>query len=177
MNMNELLDKIKARRSVRKYKPQAVPKELIDKVIEAGLWAASGKNQQTSIIVAVTDPQMREKLRRLNCEVGGWKFTPDPFYGAPVVLIVLGNKAYPNHVYDGSLAMSNMMLEASDLGLGSCWINRAKEVFDSPEGKEILKEVGIEGDWEGIGHCILGYPEGEMPQPLKRKENRVYYIK
>lgn len=100
----------------------------------------------------------------------------DPFYGAPVVLIVLADKTRPTYLYDGSLVMGNLMLAAHDEGIGSCWIHRAKEEFESPEGKEILKSLGIEGDYEGIGHCILGYADGEEPQAAPRKDNYVYYI-
>ena len=101
----------------------------------------------------------------------------DPFYGAPVVLIVLANKSVPTYVYDGSLVMGNLMLAAHALGVGSCWIHRAKQEFERPEGKEILKSLGIEGDYEGIGHCILGYPKGEYPKAAPRKKDWVYYVK
>ena len=103
--------------------------------------------------------------------------TSDPFYGAPVVLVVLADKNAPTHVYDGSLVMENLMLAAHDLGIGSCWIHRAKEVFESEEGKEILKSLGIEGDYEGIGNCILGYADGEAPLAKPRKNNFVYWVK
>ena len=100
----------------------------------------------------------------------------DPFYGAPAVLIVLADKSAPTYLYDGSLVMGNLMLAAHSLGIGSCWIHRAKDEFDGPEGKELLKELGIEGDYEGIGHCVLGYVNGEYPETKARKENRVYSI-
>ena len=101
----------------------------------------------------------------------------DPFYGAPVVLIVLADKARPTYVYDGSLVMGNLMLAAHAEGIGSCWIHRAKEEFESAEGKAFLKSLGIEGDYEGIGHCVLGYTDGEEPKAMPRKENYVYYVK
>ena len=100
----------------------------------------------------------------------------DPFYGAPVVLVVLANKAMPTAIYDGSLVMGNMMIEAESLGLGSCWIHRAKEEFETEYGKRLLKELGIEGEYEGIGNLILGYGDGEKPRPKPRKENYVYHI-
>ena len=100
----------------------------------------------------------------------------DPFYGAPAVLIVLAAKSAPTYLYDGSLVMGNLMLAAHSLGIGSCWIHRAKEEFDGPVGKELLKELGIEGDYEGIGHCVLGYVNGESPESKARKDNRVYSI-
>lgn len=150
-----------------------VPKELIDQIIEAGLYAPSGMNGQSPIVVAVTNKELRDKLSKMNAAIMGANI--DPFYGAPVVLVVLADKTRPTYLYDGSLVMENMMLAAHELGLGSCWIHRAKEEFESEEGKEILKSLGIEGEYEGIGHCILGYAEGDVPQVKARKENRVYY--
>ena len=173
--MNEVLQAIKERRSVRKYKPDMVPQELIDQVIEAGLWAATGKSMQSSIIVAVTNKAVRDKLSAINAKIMG--VTSDPFYGAPVVLIVLADKSNANHVYDGSLSMGNMMLAAHALGLGSCWINRARQEFELPEWQQLLKDIGVEGEYEGIGHCVLGYVDGAAPAPLPRKANRVYYVK
>ena len=173
--MSEVLDKIISRRSVRKYKPDMVPRELIDKVIEAGLHAASGVNHQSSIIIAVTNKEVRDRFSEMNKDI--WQQGDiDPFYGAPVCLIVLDQADWRNRVYDGSLVMGNMMLAAHELGLGSCWINRAKEEFETEEGKAFLKSLGIEGEYEGIGHCILGYPATELAPPLPRKENRVYYV-
>ena len=99
----------------------------------------------------------------------------DPFYGAPVVLVVLADKAVGTYLYDGSLTMENMMLAAHDLGLGACWIHRAKEEFASEEGKAILKELGVEGDYEGIGNCILGYADGELPAAKPRKEGYIVW--
>ena len=163
-----------SRRSVKAYKPDMVPKELIDRVIEAGLYAASGRNWQAGIVLAVTDRTMRDRLSKMNATIMGTE--GDPFYGAPVVLVVLGDKQYPTHVYDGSLMLGNMMLAANELGLGSCWIHRAKEEFASDEGKEILRSLGIEGEYEGIGHLILGYPAGKPKAAAPRRENRVYEI-
>ena len=173
--MNDMLNAIKNRRSVRKYKSDMVPKELIDQVIEAGLYAASGRGSQSPIILAVTDKETRDHFSAANAKIYG-KEDMDPFYGAPVLLIVLANKAHPTHLYDGSLVMGNMMLMASSLGLGSCWIHRAKEEFDSLGGKAFLKLHGIDGDYEGIGHCILGYPDTEETPPPPRKDHRVYFI-
>ena len=170
----EILDCIESRRSVRKYKPDAIDKETLEKIIEAGLFAPTGMNRQSPIIVAVTDKKMRDRLSKLNASIMG--SDNDPFYGAPVVLVVLADRSCGTYVYDGSLVMGNLMLAAHALGVGSCWIHRAKEEFERPEGKEILKSLGIEGDYEGIGHCILGYTDGEEPQAGLRKENRVYWI-
>ena len=101
----------------------------------------------------------------------------DPFYGAPVVLVVLANKDVRTAVYDGSLVMGNLMLAAHEMGVSSCWIHRAKEMFESEEGKAILKDLGIEGNYEGIGNCILGYADCPAPEARPRKENYVYYIR
>jgi len=174
--MNEVLKAIKERRSIRKYKSDMLPKEIIDQVIESGLYAASGKGQQSPIIISITNKELRDKLSRMNCEIGGWKEGFDPFFNAPVVLIVLAPKDWANKTYDGSLVMGNMMLAAHALNIGSCWINRARQEFETEEGKEILKSLGIEGEYEGIGHCILGYVDGEYPSVPVRKANRVYYV-
>lgn len=172
---NPVLEEIKARRSVRKFSGEMPAREDLEKIIEAGLYAASGKGLQSSIVVAVTDRKLRDRLMEMNREIGGWKEGFDPFYGAPALLLVLADKSSPNHVYDGSLTMGNLMLAAHALGLGSCWINRAREEFESDEGKAILRELGIEGDWEGIGHCIVGYAEGEEPEAKPRKPGRVFW--
>ena len=169
--MSELLDMIKTRRSIRKYKSDMVPKEIIDKIVEAGTYAATGMGQQSPIILAVTNKEVRDKLSKWNADIMGTD--TDPFYGAPVVLVVLADKNRPTAVYDGSLVMANLMLEAHDLGIGSCWIHRAKEEFESEEGKELLKSLGIEGDYVGIGHCVLGYVDGEYPGIPERKDNWV----
>lgn len=173
--MSELLDVIKTRRSIRKYKPDMVPKEIIEKIVEAGTYAATGMGKQSPIILAVTNKEVRDKLSKWNADIMGTD--TDPFYGAPVVLVVLADKNRPTAVYDGSLVMGNLMLEAHELGIGNCWIHRAKEEFESEEGKAFLKSLGIEGDYEGIGHCVLGYVDGEEPAAMPRKENYVYYVK
>ena len=162
------------RKSIKKYKPDPVSKELIDKVIEAGLNAPSGLNKQSPIILAVTNKEIRDKLSKLNAGKDPF-FRADPFYGAPVVLVVLADKSVPTRVYDGSLVMENLQLAAHALGLGACWIHRAKETFEMDGGKEILKSLGIEGEYEGVGNCILGYPDID-PEKKPRKANRVYYI-
>ena len=173
--MNETLNTLLTRRSVRRYKPDPIPADVLEQILQAGTYAPTGKNLQSPLILAVTNRALRDRLSAMNAAVLGTQ--SDPFYGAPVVLVVLAQRANPNHVYDGSLVMGNLMLAAASLGVGSCWINRAKEEFDSPEGKQILKELGIEGDYEGIGHCILGYPEGEVPAAAPRKESYIHYVR
>lgn len=171
--MNEVMNNILTRRSVRRYKPEPVERRLIDTVIEAGLYAASGMNRQSAIFIPVTDRALRDRLSAMNAAVMGREGI-DPFYGAPAVIIVLADKTAPTYVYDGALAMGNMMLAAHSLGLASCWVHRAKEEFESAEGREILDSLGIHGDYEGIGHLILGYACGEYPAPAPRAEGRVF---
>ena len=167
-------DMLVTRRSVRAYRDDPIDDEVLAHVIEAGVYAPTGLNRQSPIIVAVTNRELRDRLSRMNAQIMG--VDSDPFYGAPVVLVVLADRSVPTYVYDGSLVMGNLMNAAHEQGLGSCWIHRAKEEFDSPEGKQILADLGIEGDYEGIGHCILGYPKGLEPDPKPRKENYVYYV-
>lgn len=174
MNGNNTLEMLKTRRSIRYYQDRIPEKELLDKVLEAGTYAPTGRNNQAPIIVAVTNKEMRDKLSKLNAQVMGSE--NDPFYGAPVVLVVLANRSFDTYIYDGSLVMGNLMNAAHAVGLGSCWIHRAKEVFDSPEGKELLKEWGIEGDYEGIGNCIIGYIDGTAPEAKPRKDNYIYWV-
>ena len=133
-----VLEAIRTRRSVRKYEDKPISLELLNRIAEAGVWAASGMNSQGAIVLIVTDKEIRDELSKLNADVMGTD--NDPFYGAPYVLVALAPKDNPIHVYDGSLVMGNMMLAAHELGLGSCWIHRAKEVFDTKKGREILKK-------------------------------------
>ena len=137
--MNDIIKAMEERRSIRKFKPDMPDKKDIEQIIEAGLYAASGKGEQAAVIIAVTQKELRNQISKSNCKIGGWDEGFDPFYGAPVILIVLGRKDWPTHVYDGSLVMGNLMLAAHSLNLGSIWIHRAKEEFESAEGKEILK--------------------------------------
>ena len=173
--MSEVINNMKTRRSIRKYKPDMIPEDVLNRIIEAGTYAATGMGKQSPIIIAVTNKEIRDKFSKMNAEIMG--VDSDPFYGAPIVLIVLADKARPTYVYDGSLVMGNLMLAAHAEGIGSCWIHRAKEEFESAEGKAFLKSLGIEGDYEGIGHCVLGYTDGEEPKAMPRKENYVYCVK
>ena len=166
---------MKDRRSIRKFKSELPSKADLEQMVEAGLYAANGMGKQATKIIVVTDKKLRDKISEMNRKIGGWDEGFDPFYGAPAMLIVLSEKDWRNKVYDGSLVMGNLMLAAHSLGLGSIWIHRAKEEFESDEGKEILKQLGIEGEWEGIGHCAVGYMDGELPHPAPRKEGRVVW--
>lgn len=182
--MNQTIENIVARRSVKKYTDRPVPMELVEEVVRAGMYAPSGMNQQSAKIIAVTNKEMRDRLSRINLEIIMGKNLNtssghnDPFYGAPVVLVVLAKKEVGTHVYDGSLVMENLMIAAQSLGLGSCWIHRAKETFETAEGKQVLGELGIADEYEGIGNCILGYaaPDALKPQSL-RKEDYVVWVK
>lgn len=171
----DAMQNLLTRRSVRKYKPDMVPQEKLEKILEAGTYAATGMGRQSPIILAVTDKTMRDKLSKMNAAIMG--SDNDPFYGAPVVLVVLADKNVPTYIYDGSLVMGNLMNAAHAEGIASCWIHRAKEEFNSEEGKKILQDLGITGDYEGIGHCILGYADGDEPAAKPRKENYVYSVK
>ena len=174
--MNETLKVLKSRRSCRKFKPDMVEEDKLKAIIEAGTYSATGMGKQSPIIVVVKNKEIRDKISEENRKIGGWQEGFDPFYGAPVILIVLANKDVPTHVYDGALVMGNLMNAAESLGVASIWIHRAKEEFDSEFGKGILKQLGIEGDYEGIGHCAIGYAVEPAKEAAPRKENYVYYI-
>ena len=171
----DVMETLLTRRSVRAYRDDPVPDEVLDKILEAGTYAPTGMGEQSPIIVAITERATRDALSRLNAEI--MDADSDPFYGAPAVLVVLARKDRPTHVYDGSLVMGNLMNAAHGLGIASCWIHRAKEEFERPEGRAILEGLGIDSDaYEGIGHCILGYADGPEPAAKPRKEGYVYRI-
>lgn len=170
--MNNAMEAMIQRRSVRKYKPDMIPKAILEKILLAGTYAATGMNRQSPIMIAVTNRELRDRLSAMNAAIMG--SDSDPFYGAPVVVIVLADRDVPTYVYDGSLVMGNLMLAAHELGIGSCWIHRAKQEFETEEGKAILRDLGIEGNYEGIGHCILGYADGPQPPARPRKNNYIY---
>ena len=172
--MNEVIKALKERRSIRRFSTKSVEKAKIEEIIDAGLYAASAMGKQSTMILAVTNKTVRDKISAMNARVMG-KEGFDPFYGAPVILVVLADKNWANKVYDGSLVMGNLMNAAYSEGLGSIWIHRAKEEFESDEGKALLKELGIEGEWEGIGHCALGYAEGDAPKAAPRKDGRIQW--
>ena len=174
--MNEIIKAMLERRSCRKFKAEMPKKEDLQQIVETGLFAANGKGEQSAIILAITNKEIRDKLADVNRKIGGWPEGFDPFYGAPAVFVVLADKNWITHVYDGSLVIGNMLLAAHSLGLGSIWIHRAKEEFEMAEWKELLKSLGAEGEWEGIGHCAVGYVEGELPEAAKRKDGRVFWV-
>ena len=173
---NEILNAIASRRSCRAYKPEQITAEELDAVTTAGTWAATAMGRQSPVMVAVRDKETLAELSRLNAAVMGTK--NDPFYGAPTAVLVLGEKNNPNGVQDASLVMGNLMLAASGIGLGSCWINRAKETFETPEGKALLAKWGLDPEkYIGVGYCILGYPApGGTHAPAPRKGDYVLHV-
>ncbi len=172
--MNEVLKCLEERRSVRRFKSEQIKDSELEQILRAGTYAPTGMGAQSPIMVVVQDPKTIAKLSKMNAAVMG--VSADPFYGAPTVVVVLADKSRGTFVEDGALVIGNMMNAAFSIGVDSCWIHRAKEVFDSEEGKSLLKEWGIEGDYQGIGHCILGYRDGDLPQAKPRKENYIYRV-
>ena len=182
--MNQTINDIISRRSVKKYEDKPVPSELLEQIAKAGTYAPTGHNSQSPMIIVVTQKEMRDRLSRMNLEIikgRGLQTSSghsDPFYGAPAVLVVLARKDVPTRVYDGSLVMANMMTAANALGLGSCWIHRAKEMFETEEGKQILRDLGVTEEYEGIGNCIVGYAAADACKPqAPRKADYVRWIK
>lgn len=172
--MNQILESIQSRRSCRKYRSEMPDRAILAQIAEAGTYAPSGKGRQSALIVVITDRATRDMLSRWNAQIMG--VDGDPFYGAPAIMLVLADKKVPTHICDGSLVMGNLMLASHSLGLGSCWINRALEEFDRPEGRDLLKKWGIDGDYVGIGHCALGWPDGEAASPAPRKPDYVRWV-
>lgn len=168
-----MYEKILTRRSVRKYTAEQVSDAHLDAVLEAGLYAPTAKNNQKPVMVAVRDKATRDRMSKMNAAVMG--VDTDPFYGAPCVIVVLADPAIPTWIDDGSLVLGNLMNAANALGLGSCWINRARECFDTPEGKELLKAWGLPETYRGVGNCILGYPD-ETPDPKPRLDGRIIKV-
>lgn len=173
--MEETIKDLKERRSIRKYQDRQIEEADLQKILEAGMYAPTGMGMQSPLMVVVQARDTIAKLSKMNAKIFGNE-NMDPFYGAPTVIVVLADKNRPTYIEDGSLVMGNLMNAAHALGLGSCWIHRAKQEFESEEGKELLRQWGIEGDYAGIGHCIIGYPDGAIPEAKPRKENYIYRV-
>lgn len=171
--MNETLKVLKTRCSVKSYTDRQVPDDLLDAVLEAGLYAPSGLNNQGTVMVAVREKETRDLLAALNSDLRG--VDSDTFYGAPCVIVVLADPAHGTWVEDGSLVMGNLLNAAHALGLSACWIHRARETFDLPEGKALLRAWGLPETLRGVGNCILGYAD-KAPTPKPRKENRILKV-
>ena len=167
--MNETLRVLRERRSIRRYQSGQIKPEELDAILDAGTWAPSGMGLQTAVMVAVQDPETIAYMSRLNAQIQGKPGT-DPFYGAPTVVVVLGDGEKLNWLQDGSLVMGNLMTAAASLHIGSCWINRAMEYFDTAEGKDLLKQWGLPETYRGVGNCVLGYVDGDLPAPKPRKD-------
>ncbi len=172
---NEVLKAIYDRRSVKKYTDKPVPSDILEEILKAGSYAANGKAWQAPVMIAVTDPETRETLRRLNAEILG-NPDADPFYGAPIVVAVLSDSNRFTYVEDGSLVIGNMMLAAYSLGVDSCWIHRAREVFETEEGKALKAKWGLGDNYIGVGHCILGYRDCEYPTAKPRNPERIKIV-
>jgi len=173
--MNEVCKVLTERRSIRHYQTRQVEEAALQDILKAGEYAPSGQGRQPAIMVVVQDPATIRELSRMNAEVLG-KPGIDPFFGAPTVIIVLASRERYTYVEDGSLVMGNLMNAACSLGVDSCWVHRARQMFDSEEGKALLRKWGIEGDYAGIGNCVLGYRDCELPKPAPRKEHYVYRV-
>lgn len=173
--MRDILDVIISRRSIKSYLPDMPSEDDIEKIINAGTYAPTGKNMQSPIIIAITNKEVRDNLSKINASLRG--IDSDPFYDAPVVLAVLAKKDWFTYIYDGSCVMENMLLEAHSLGLGACWIHHAKQVFETEYGKELLTKLNINEEYEGIGFCVVGFPNIKPEERIPRKKNYVYFIK
>lgn len=166
--MNQVIQTIKTRRSVRAYKQDPVPEDMLDAVLEAGTYAPTGMGRQSPVIVAVTDKDTRNQLMKMNAAVMGTD--SDPYYGAPVIVLVLADASAHTYVQDASCVLENMMLAAHSLGLGSVWINREKEMFESKEGKQLLEKWNLPSTLVGVGALALGYPAAQ-PAPAKPRKD------
>ena len=173
--MNEIIKNMIDRRSCRAYKPEMIKDEELDLILKAGEWAPSGMGKQSTIMVAVQDKATVKKLSEINAKIMGTD--SDPFYGAQTVIVVLADTERHTYVEDGSLVLGNMMLAASSLGIGSCWIHRAKETFESEEGKALKKEWGVPDSYAGVGNVILGYPAADIAKGAPRREGRIIKIR
>ncbi|MFA9423449.1 MAG: nitroreductase family protein [Sedimentibacter sp.] len=173
--MNETMITLLNRRSIRKFKQDQITDEELNAVLEAGKYAPSGANQQSAIFVAVQNKEVIQKITKMNADIMGKDM--DTYYGAPTIILVLADKSKVAPVEDGSIAIGNMHNAAYSLGLGACWVHRERQMFESEEGKSLLKEWGVEGDFIGVGSLILGYPDCEQPKASPRKENSVFIIK
>ena len=172
--MNETIKTLLERRSIRGYKKDLVPAEILDQILEAGEYAPSGMGMQGTMMVVTQNAELVAKLSQMNADVMG--SGADPFYGAPTVIIVFADSEMGTCVENGSLVMGNLMNAAHALGVDSCWIHRAREVFDSPEGKALKAQWGVPESYVGIGHCVLGYRSGEYPEAKARKAGFVIRV-
>jgi len=173
--MNETIKTLLNRRSIRKYKSEQITDEELNVVLEAGKFAPSGANKQSALFIVVQNKEMIKKITKMNADVIGSNI--DPYYGAPTIILVLADKSKATPIEDASIAIGNMFNAAYSIGLGSCWVHRTKQMFESEEGTALLKEWGVEGDYVGVGSCILGYSDCDLPNAGPRKEKFVVMVK
>ena len=172
--MNETIKTLLERRSIRKFKPERIKEEELNAILDAGMYAPSGANQQSALFVVIQDKETLKKLSAMNAAVLGKDI--DPYYGAPTLILVFADKSKVTPIEDASLALGNMFNAAASLGIGSCWVHRARQMFETQEGKDLLKKWGVTGDYVGVGSCILGYADCEHPKAAPRKDNFVIRV-
>ncbi|MGA2027760.1 MAG: nitroreductase family protein [Syntrophobacteraceae bacterium] len=172
--MNETIKTLLERRSIRKFKPGQIKEEELNAILDAGMYAPSGANQQSALFVVIQDKETLKKVSAMNAAVLGTDI--DPYYGAPTVILVFADKSKIAPVEDASLALGNMFNAAASLGIGSCWVHRTRQMFETDEGKDLLRKWGITGDYIGVGSCILGYPGSKNPKAFPRKDNFVIRV-
>ncbi len=172
--MNDTIKTLLSRRSIRKFRPEQIKEEELNAILEAGMYAPSGANQQSALFVVVQDKETRKKISTMNAAI--LKKDIDPYYGAPTVILVFADRSKVTPVEDACLALGNMFNAAASLGIGSCWVHRARQMFETEEGKDLLRKWGVTGDYIGVGSCILGYPDGEHPKAAPRKDNFVVRV-
>ena len=169
-----MTDLLLTRRSIKKYSSRMPSDKDIRKITEAGLYAPSAMNRQMAKIIIIKNKELRDEIAKANASIMNRDF--DPFYNAPVIMLVIAKRDWPTARHDGALVIGNMLLKAHELGLGACWIHRADEEMKMPIGKKIMEKIGLEGDYEGIGHMALGYPDCEYPKAAPRLEDRIFYL-
>jgi nitroreductase len=173
--MNETMNSLLGRRSIRSFRAEQIKDEELSAVLEAGKYAPSGANQQSALFIVVQDPRTLARLAQMNLAVMGGD--SDPYYGAPTLILVLADQSKVTPVEDASLALGNMFNAAYSLGLGSCWVHRTRQMFESEEGRALLERWGVVGDYVGVGSCVLGYPAGEHPEAAPRKDGFVVMVR
>ena len=172
--MNETIKTLLERRSIRKFKPEQITEDELNLILEAGMYAPSGANQQSAFFVVVQDKETLRKLSAMNAAV--WGKDVDPYYGAPTVILVFADRSKVTPVEDASLALGNMFNAAASLGIGSCWVHRERQMFETADGKDLLMKWGVTGDYIGVGSCILGYPDCEHPKAAPRKDKFIVRV-
>lgn len=172
--MNETIKTLVERRSCKKYSDKVVPDDILNKILTSGTYAPNGKGLQSPKIICVKNKEVRDELSKINASILG--VDVDPFYGAPIVVVVLADKNISTYIEDGSLVIGNMLNASYSLGVDSCWIHRAKEMFETEEGKLLLKQWGVDDNYVGVGNCILGYRLDNLKPAVPRKDDYITFI-